>query len=202
MSKWSFVDGSDSVAADSHLMLYPRRLMEKEERYTSIQFKRPKELAAMLNVSEQMLMQWRANDSGPPFKKLGSSWKSPVRYYPADILAWIEKIRSIAYAAAGRGEFIPRKVPRLVFDAKEQVERQLLRQQVRAVAPELGPIPISWPPTLKIDAVVAVSIPLVKSSKGEKIMEAVRKLTAEERARRKAEREELHAKICRNLGWD
>lgn len=50
----------------------------------------PEQLAEMLHVTLSTLESWRAKGSGPPFVRLGTSSRSPIRYRRSEVLAWIE----------------------------------------------------------------------------------------------------------------
>lgn len=49
----------------------------------------PEEVADLLKVSTGTLENWRYRGEGPPFVKLGSKRRSPVRYRSKDVEDWM-----------------------------------------------------------------------------------------------------------------
>lgn len=51
---------------------------------------RPREAAAMLNISVKTMQRWRHEMSGPPFYRIA---RNAVRYDRHDLIQWMESTR-------------------------------------------------------------------------------------------------------------
>lgn len=63
-------------------------------------FLNEEQVADVTGVSLATLRRWRVLGTGPKFRKLGTGPKSPVRYDPADLEAWIASMPSGGARAA------------------------------------------------------------------------------------------------------
>ena len=50
------------------------------------------EVAARLQIEPKTLAWWRSQKRGPAFVRLGTGQKAPIRYRPASVEAYIEKM--------------------------------------------------------------------------------------------------------------
>ncbi len=52
-----------------------------------------KEAAARLGMDPITLRAWRCRQKGPPYKRVGRGPKSPIRYDPDELDAWVRSVR-------------------------------------------------------------------------------------------------------------
>ena len=53
----------------------------------------PRDVSDLLNVDTNTLYKWRAERKGPPFYKLGSGDRAPVRYRKSEVLRFLADAR-------------------------------------------------------------------------------------------------------------
>lgn len=67
----------------------------------SAEYLTEKQVAGLLGLAPKTLQRQRLFGSGPPYRKLGSGLRAPVRYSRSELEAWIRSCPSGGYRSRG-----------------------------------------------------------------------------------------------------